>query len=64
MLTTAQAAALLDMDLRYVRRLVKDGKIKATKITPRMYLIKERDLTAYQQAHPRSKAGRPRKERP
>lgn len=62
MLTTAQAAAILDMDLRYVRKLVQEGKIKATKITPRMWLIEERDLEQYRQEHPRSKAGRPRRQ--
>ena len=61
MLTTAQAAEILDMDLRYVRRLVASGKIKATKITPRLWLIDPRDLDAYRAAHPKSKAGRPRK---
>lgn len=61
MLTTKQAAELLELDIRYTRRLVTSGKIKATKVTPRLYLIDPADLEAYKQAHPKSNAGRPRK---
>lgn len=62
MLTTAQVAAILDTDPRYVRRLIKAGKLKATLITPRLLLIDERDLEQYRQEYPKSKAGRPRRQ--
>lgn len=63
MLTTKQAAARLDItDVHYIRKLIKDGKLKATKYG-RDWLIEERDLEQYQREHPKSKAGRPKGKR-
>ena len=62
MLTVTQAAERLNLSIDYVRRLVEKGKIKATKVNSRLWLIDEQDLDAYRAAHPRSKAGRPRKD--
>lgn len=62
MLTTTQAAERLGVtDVHYVRRLIKDGKLKATKYG-RDWLIEEADIETYKSAHPRGDRGRPRKE--
>lgn len=58
--TTKQVAEILGLDLRYTRRLIQAGRIKATKITSRLWLVSDSDLAAYQTDHPRSKAGRPK----
>jgi excisionase family DNA binding protein len=60
MLTTKQAAAALGIaDVHYIRKLIKDGKLKAQKIG-RDWFIAMRDLERYKSEHPRSKAGRPK----
>lgn len=61
MLTTAQAAAILGVTDSQVRRLIGLGKLKATRLGPRMWMIKERDLEAYRKTPP-PHMGRPRKD--
>jgi len=41
MITVAQAAARLGISARRVRVLIAEGRIKATAITPRMYMVRE-----------------------
>lgn len=61
MLTTAQAAEILGVDSSQVRRLIGEGKIKAARLGPRMWIIEEADLEAYRASPPTSTYGRPRK---
>lgn len=62
MLTTSQAAAILNVTDSQVRRLIGLGKLKATRLGPRVWMIDEADLEAYRQTPP-SKMGRPRKDK-
>jgi excisionase family DNA binding protein len=41
MITVIQAAARLGISARRVRVLISQGRIKAVKITPRMWLVNE-----------------------
>lgn len=60
MLTTTQAAELLGVNASRVRQLIIAGKIKATRIGPRMLVIDEAEIEAYRKTPP-PKTGRPRK---
>lgn len=59
MLTTTQAAELLGVNASRVRQLVIAGKLKATRIGPRMLVIDEAEIEAYRRTPPPQK-GRPR----
>lgn len=54
-LTTAEAAALLDMTDSGVRRMILTGRLPAQRAGKRVWLIRPADLHGIQ----RSKAGRP-----
>ncbi len=59
MLTTKQVADNLGVSDSQVRRLISAGKIKATRLGPRVWMIDEHDLATYRQ-RPAGRMGRPR----
>lgn len=63
MLSTAQVAAILGVNPSRVRQLIRDGKLKATKLSPRVVVVDEADLEAYRKTPP-PLMGRPRNDRP
>jgi excisionase family DNA binding protein len=50
-LTIAQVAERLQVSSKTVMRRIKDGSLKACKITPQTIRIDERDLQAYMDQH-------------
>lgn len=59
-LTISQVADRLDLDPSRIKRLIKDGKLKAERFGKRMWIIKETDLAEFE-ATRNTKPGRPRK---
>lgn len=45
-ITVAEAAERLSTSGRNVRRMIQAGQLRATAVTPRMYLIEEGDVEA------------------
>jgi excisionase family DNA binding protein len=62
LITTKEAAAILEVNPRHVARLIREGKIKGEKIG-RDHLINVDDVMAYKKNRPRGgwQKGRPRK---
>lgn len=60
MLSTTEAARILGIDSSQIRRIIKQGKLKATQVGLRTLVINEADLEAYRRT-PQGKMGRPRK---
>jgi excisionase family DNA binding protein len=61
LLTVAQAAKELGMDVSSVHRAIRDRRLPATKLGPNATMIKREDVEAYK-ATPKHGGGRPRKE--
>jgi excisionase family DNA binding protein len=59
LLSVTQAAKELDMHPDSVRRAILQDRLKATKIGPRAWVIRRRDLERYRET-PKQPGGRPR----
>ncbi|MBC7354074.1 MAG: excisionase family DNA-binding protein [Thermogutta sp.] len=57
LLTTKEAADLLGVTYRYVCQLIRDGKLNATRVGNRVYLVRESEAKKFVDG---SKVGRPR----
>ncbi len=60
LLTATQAAVRLGYDVSHVRRLLKRGALRGTRLGWG-WLIETREVERYAQAYPHSRRGRPRK---
>lgn len=49
LLTLAQAAEKYHLSAQYLRRLAEQGKLKATKVNARLWLVDEAEVAAYAQ---------------
>jgi excisionase family DNA binding protein len=58
-LTVQQVAERLELHESRVKRLIKDGKLKAERLGKRMLIVKEEDLAEFELSRNR-KAGRPK----
>lgn len=62
LITTTRAAEILGVDGSQVRRLIQAGKLSSHVINQRLQLLSRAEVEAYGKEHPRSKAGRPRRD--
>ena len=60
LLTATQAAARLGYDVSHVRRLLRLGALRGTRLGW-IWLIETREVEQYSQSHQRTRRGRPRK---
>lgn len=63
MLSTTAAAAILGVNPSRVRQLIISGRLKATRLGERSWMIDEADLEAYRKT-PLPPLGRPRNDKP
>jgi excisionase family DNA binding protein len=56
-ISTSEAAALVDYTPGHVRRLARDGEIRARKVTPRAWIVHRGDLLEHKAT---VKPGRPK----
>ena len=61
MLTTREAAVLSGYDQSYIRKLIRQGKLAATRVG-HFHIIAPEEVARLQRERPRSKRGRPRKD--
>ena len=59
MLTVTQVAHRLNRNDRYVRRLIEAGKLKATQVNARLWLIAEKDVVKYEKTLEQKQEQRP-----
>ncbi len=61
MLTTSEAARQSGYEQSYIRKLIRQGKLAATRVG-HFHIIAPEELARLQRERPRSKRGRPRKD--
>ena len=59
-ISTAEAARILDVRRPYVTSLIRDGKLAAMRLSPRVYIIQRDSVRRYLREHRNVRMGAPR----